>query len=188
MGRVPYNLAHQLHQRPGHRAVHRTHALRRFTHSVFVGGSAGVGTQHKFRGVRIAPYQRPDGVYVDPHLPRLGPRPTVSEVALRTALRQLGQPYVWGGAGPSTYDCSGLVMRAYARAGVRLTHYTGDQWNEARLIPARDALPGDLILFGHSLFHVAMYLGGGWMLNAPFTGHYVDVVPVWPHVAGIVRP
>jgi cell wall-associated NlpC family hydrolase len=127
-------------------------------------------------------------VYVDPTLPSLRGSPTVSEVALRAALRELGQPYVWGGAGPTTYDCSGLVMHSYARAGVRLVHYSGTQWNQGRLIPASDALPGDLVLFGDPIFHVAIYLGAGWMLNAPFTGHYVDVVPVWKHVAGIVRP
>jgi cell wall-associated NlpC family hydrolase len=118
----------------------------------------------------------------------LAHHPTVGEVALRAAMKQLGRPYVWGGAGPSTFDCSGLTMRAYARGGVRLTHFTGSQWNQGRLIPARDALPGDLILFGHPVFHVAMYLGAGWMLNAPFTGHYVDVAPVWKHVAGVIRP
>jgi cell wall-associated NlpC family hydrolase len=188
MGAVPYNLTHQLRRRPGHFGITRTRALRRFTHSVPVGGSAGVGTQNPFRGVRVAQFQKSDGVYVDPKLPGLDRHSTIGEVALRTALKELGQPYVWGGAGPATFDCSGLVMRAYARGGVRLTHFAADQWNEARLIPARDALPGDLIMFGHSLFHVAMYLGAGWMLNAPFTGHYVDVVPVLDRVAGVVRP
>lgn len=188
MGAVPYNLAHLVRHRPGHVGIRHTRALRPFAHPVPVGGSAGVGWNTRFRNSHPAPFQKADGVYVDPRLPRLHPYPTVSEVALRAALRRLGQPYVWGGAGPSTYDCSGLTMRAYARGGVRLAHFTGSQWNEGRLIPARDALPGDLILFGHSIFHVAMYLGAGWMLNAPFTGHYVDVLPVWKHVAGVVRP
>jgi hypothetical protein len=188
MGAVPFNLAHLEHHRPGHAAIARTRALHRFKHAVAVGGSAGVGTGRKWQGVRIAPFQRPDGVYVDPRLPRAGPHATIGEVALRTALRQLGQPYVWGGAGPATYDCSGLVRHSYGRAGVRLTHFSGSQWNEGRLIPARDALPGDLIMFGHPIYHVAIYLGAGWMLNAPFTGHYVDVLPVWNQVAGVVRP
>jgi cell wall-associated NlpC family hydrolase len=188
MGAVPYNLAHQEHHHPFHRRVLGTRALRRFSHSTPVGGSDGIGAETRFRGARPAPFQRPDGVYVDPRLPRPVRHATVGEVALRTALKELGQPYVWGGAGPSTFDCSGLVMHAYGQAGVRLTHFSGDQWNEGRLLPPRDALPGDLILFGHPIFHVAIYLGAGWMLNAPFTGHYVDVVPVWRHVAGVVRP
>jgi cell wall-associated NlpC family hydrolase len=187
MGPVPFHLAHQERHRPSHFAITATHTLQRFTHSVGVGGSAGVGDETRFRGVTPARFRKPDGVYVDPRLPSLH-RPTVGEVALRAALRELGQPYVWGGAGPATFDCSGLVMRSYARAGLRLTHFSGDQWNEGRLIPARDALPGDLILFGHPIFHVAIYLGAGWMLNAPFTGHYVDVLPVWKGVAGVVRP
>jgi cell wall-associated NlpC family hydrolase len=187
MGPVPYNLAHHIRHRPGHLRIRHTRALRRFGHRVPVGGSSGIGWNTRFRNSHPAPFQKPDGVYVVPRLPRLH-HPTVSEVALRTAMKQLGRPYVWGGAGPSTFDCSGLTMRAYARGGVRLTHFTGSQWNQGRMIPARDALPGDLILFGHSVFHVAMYLGAGWMLNAPFTGHYVDVTPVWRHVAGVIRP
>jgi cell wall-associated NlpC family hydrolase len=188
MGPVPYNLAHKERHPPRHAGIVGTHALRRFTHSVPIGGSAGLGLHSWFGNQPVAPIQTPDGVYVDPKLPGLDRRSTVGEVALRAALKKLGQPYVWGGAGPTAYDCSGLVMRAYARGGVRLAHYTVTQWNEGRRIPARDALPGDLILFGHSLFHVAMYLGAGWMLNAPFTGHYVDVVPVATNVAGVVRP
>jgi cell wall-associated NlpC family hydrolase len=187
MGPVPYHLAHQERRRPAHFAITRTRTLQRFSHSVGVGGSTGVGAETRFRGVTPARFRKPDGVYVDPKLPSLH-HATVSEMALRAALKELGQPYVWGGAGPATFDCSGLVMRAFARAGVPLTHFSGDQWNEGRLIPARDALPGDLILFGHPIFHVAIYLGAGWMLNAPFTGHYVDVVPVWAQVAGVVRP
>jgi hypothetical protein len=188
MGAVPYNLSHLRRHRPAHLAVHRTRALRRFHHAARVGASAGVGMARKFRGARVAPYQHPDGVYVDPRLPVLGAHATVGEVALRAAMRQLGQPYVWGGAGPTTYDCSGLVMHSYGRAGVRLTHFSGTQWNQGRLIPGRDALPGDLILYGNPIYHVAIYIGAGWMLNAPFTGHYVDVLPVWRHPAGLVRP
>jgi cell wall-associated NlpC family hydrolase len=187
MGPVPYYLSHPMRRRPHHFAITATHTLRRFTHSVAVGGSPGLGTQRHFRGATVARFRKPDGIYVDPTLPRLHD-PSVGDVALRAAMLELGQPYVWGGAGPSTFDCSGLVVRAYARAGLRLTHFSGDQWNEGRLIPARDAIPGDLILFGRPIFHVAIYLGAGWMLNAPFTGHYVDVLPVRDKVAGVVRP
>jgi cell wall-associated NlpC family hydrolase len=185
MGAVPYNLSHLMSHRPGHARRYKTRTLHRFRHAVFVRGAYGVGNHD---GARVAAFQRPDGMYVDPRLPRLPAGSTIAMVALRAAMREIGQPYVWGGAGPLTFDCSGLVMRAYARAGVRLDHYTGSQWNEGRLIRGRDALPGDLILFGNPVFHVGMYLGAGWMLNAPFTGHYVDVVPVEQHVAGVIRP
>jgi cell wall-associated NlpC family hydrolase len=192
MGQVPYELGHEMRRRPRHFTITATHTLRRFSHSVQVAGSAGIGTQGHKGGATAARFQKPDGVYVDPRLPVLD-HPTVGEVALRAALGRLGQPYVWAGAGPTTFDCSGLVRWAYARAGIVLTHFSGDQWNEGRLIPARDALPGDLILFANPISHVAMYLGAGWMLNAPYTGHYVDVVPVGAvplgsKVAGVVRP
>lgn len=187
MGAVPFTLSHRIAHRPGHRGVAATHTLRRFTHSVPIAGSAGFGMHRSYSGVVPARFQHPDGVYVDPQLPALR-HPTVAAVAIRAALSRLGQPYVWAAAGPVTFDCSGLVRWAYARAGLVLTHYTGDQWNEGRLIPPSDVLPGDLILFGRTLHHVGIYLAAGWMLNAPFTGHYVDVVPVGSQVAGIVRP
>lgn len=187
MGPVPFNLAHRLVHRPWHRHVTVTHTLRRFHARVYVGGSRGFGMGTTLGHARPAPYQRADGVYVDPHVP-MPAHPTVAAVAIRAALKKLGHPYVWAAAGPATFDCSGLVRYAYGRAGIRLTHYTGTQWNEGRLIPPRDALPGDLVLVGRTLHHVGIYLGSGWMLNAPFTGHYVDVVPVPTHVAGFVRP
>jgi cell wall-associated NlpC family hydrolase len=164
-----------------------THTLRRFHGAAYVGRSSGIGMDTIFRHARPAPFQRADGTYVDPHIP-MPAHPTVAAVAIRAGLKKLGQPYVWAAAGPATFDCSGLVRYAYGRAGLRLTHFTGSQWNEGRLIRARYALPGDLVLVGHTLHHVGIYLGAGWMLNAPFTGHYVDVVPVPSHIAGLVRP
>jgi cell wall-associated NlpC family hydrolase len=115
-------------------------------------------------------------------------------VALRSALQKLGQPYVWAAAGPSTFDCSGLTLWAYAHAGIHLTHFTGSQYNEGRLLKPKQVLPGDLILFDHLIggreviHHVGMYLGAGWMVNAPYTGQYVNVVRVPGSIAGIVRP
>jgi cell wall-associated NlpC family hydrolase len=187
MGPVPFNLSHPISRRPWHQRIGGTHTLRRFSRSAYVGGSAGIGMDKTFRHSRPGPFQRADGIYVDPNIP-LPPYPTVAAVAIRAALKELGQPYVWAAAGPDTFDCSGLVRYAYGRAGLRLTHYTGTQWNEGRLIRPMDALPGDLVLVGRTLHHVGIYLGAGWMLNAPFTGHYVDVVPVPSHVAGLVRP
>ena len=187
MGPVPFNLAHQIARKPWHRSIGATHTLRSFSRPAYVGGSTGIGMQTTFRHARPAPFQRADGVYVDPNIP-LPSYPTVAAVAIRAALKRLGQPYVWAAAGPDTFDCSGLVRYAYGRAGLRMTHYTGIQWNEGRLISPRDALPGDLVLVGRTLHHVGLYLGAGWMLNAPYTGHYVDVVPVPEHVAGLVRP
>lgn len=187
MGRVPFNLSHRIAHRPYHHRIYSTHTLNGFHGRAHVGISTGIGIRTMFRRARPAPFQRADGVYVDPTIPR-PTRPTVAAVALRSALKKLGHPYVWAAAGPDTFDCSGLVRWAYGRAGIVLTHYTGSQWNEGRLIAPRAALPGDLVLVGRSLHHVGIYLAAGWMLNAPFTGHYVDVVPVPRHIAGVVRP
>jgi cell wall-associated NlpC family hydrolase len=187
MGPLPTTLAHPLPTTPPHRHVVGTHLLLPFTHALPDAGSIGIGHDRTHDGATPASFQDPDGILVDPVLQRVK-HTTIGMVALRSALQNLGQPYVWGGAGPSTFDCSGLVQWAYAHAGLWLTHYTGDQWNEARRIPARDILPGDLILFGRTLHHVGIYLAAGWMLNAPYTGQYVNVVPVPGRVAGVVRP
>jgi NlpC/P60 family len=186
MGPLPYAFENRLLKRPSHRHITRTRTLRSFVHAVPTPSSNGVGHRKTADGVAPARFRPVDGVYVQPRLP-LPVDPTIAIVALRTALGALGQPYVWAGSGPSVYDCSGLVMRAYGSAGIALVHHAATQWNEGRLLPPRDVLPGDLIMFGDPIFHVGIYLGAGWMLNAPFTGHYVDVVPVPIGVAGVVR-
>jgi cell wall-associated NlpC family hydrolase len=81
-----------------------------------------------------------------------------------------------------------LVQWAYAHAGLELAHHAAYQWNEGRLIPGKDILPGDLIMFGRPIVHVGMYVGAGWMVNAPYTGQYVNLMAVPNHVAGVVRP
>jgi len=188
MGPVPYNLSHQLQPRAQHRRVTLTHTLHRFRHAVHVGTSRGLGMHRRHDHKLPAPRQQADGVYVDPTLPGLPAAPSVAMVAIRAAMTKLGQPYVWAAAGPDTFDCSGLVRWAYGKAGLALLHYTGFQWNQGRRVPARDVLPGDLVLFYKSLSHIGIYLGSGWMLNAPYTGQYVSVMPVHGKVAGIIRP
>lgn len=188
MGPVPYNLAHPLRPRARHQRVTLTHTLQLFRHPVHVGTSSGLGMHRKHDHVMPAPRQQPDGVYVDPVLPPLPSDPSIAMVAIRAAMTKLGQPYVWAAAGPDTFDCSGLVRWAFGKAGLPLLHFTGFQWNEGRLVAPRDVLPGDLVLFYRDVSHVGIYLGAGWMVNAPFTGQYVNVVPVHGRVAGIVRP
>jgi len=193
MGRVPHNLRHHVWHRLGHRHITRTRALRPFRHAVPDPGSPGIGVHAVHGGSTAAPFRAPDGVYVQPKLAAIS-EPTIGMVALRTALGRIGQPYVWAGGGPITFDCSGLTQWAYAHAGIHLVHYTGSQWNQGRLIKPRQILPGDLILFsswsgGRQLIHhVGMYLGAGWMVNAPYTGQYVNVVKVPSGIAGVVRP
>ena len=100
-------------------------------------------------------------------------------IAIRTALSFLGVPYVWGGASRSGVDCSGLVMLAYDAAGIFLPHYSGAQFADTVRVPLFDLQPGDLLFYGYNGDeHVAMYLGHGEMIEAPYTGARVHITPV----------
>jgi cell wall-associated NlpC family hydrolase len=112
---------------------------------------------------------------------------SIGAQALRFALTRQGDEYVWAAAGPDTFDCSGLVMWAYAQVGISLEHFTGDQWNEGEHIPLSELAPGDLV-FEFNLDHVGMYVGNGLFLDAPSTGQVVQIQPIdWPEVDGAVR-
>jgi cell wall-associated NlpC family hydrolase len=101
--------------------------------------------------------------------------------ALNYAESQIGKPYQWGASGPDTYDCSGLVMWAYAQVGVNVDHWTGFQWNEGAHIPLSDLRAGDLVFFAtntnnpNTIHHVGMYIGDGQMVEAPYTGANVRI-------------
>ena len=98
-----------------------------------------------------------------------------AQIAVQVAQAQLGKPYVWGAAGPDSFDCSGLTMFAYAQAGISLPHYTGAQWNQGRHVSQSELQPGDLIFFGQDLGHVGMYVGNGNFIHAPHTGDVVKI-------------
>lgn len=102
-----------------------------------------------------------------------------ADIAVRTALSYLGVPYVWGGASRSGVDCSGLVMLAWEAAGVDLPHYSGAQYEDTVHIPLSDIQPGDLLFYGYDGDeHVAMYVGNGIMIEAPYTGAVVHLTPI----------
>ena len=116
------------------------------------------------------------------------PGNSIGVQALRWALTRQGDPYVWGAAGPNQFDCSGLVMWAYAHVGISLEHYTGDQWNEGEHISRSQLQPGDLVFFFPDIGHVGMYVGNGLMVDAPDFGQPVQVQPVfWSAFVGAVR-
>ena len=103
------------------------------------------------------------------------PLPAPSEVAGRAmqfALGEVGKPYVWGATGPLSYDCSGLMLRAYESAGVTLPRVSRQQYWAGAQLPVRQAQPGDLLFWAYdtsnpdSIHHVAMYLGNGQMVEA----------------------
>lgn len=113
---------------------------------------------------------------------------TVGLVALRAALTKRGDWYVWGAAGPSTFDCSGLVVWAFAQEGISLPHYTGSLWNSGMHVSRADLEPGDLVFFFADLSHVGIYIGNGLMVAAPSTGQAIQVQPVfWDAYVGAVR-
>jgi cell wall-associated NlpC family hydrolase len=102
---------------------------------------------------------------------------TVGEIALRAALTRQGDPYVWAAAGPNEFDCSGLVVWAFAQEGISLPHYTGDLWNLGVHVSESDLEPGDLVFF-FGLDHVGIYIGDGLMVDAPTQGQNVQVQPI----------
>ncbi len=103
------------------------------------------------------------------------------QVAMAFAESQIGKPYRWGGAGPATYDCSGLTMVAWAKAGVSMPHSAQDQYNMTARVPLSELQPGDLVFFGTptDVYHVGMYVGGGSMVDAPETGQNVMIQPIY---------
>jgi len=113
---------------------------------------------------------------------------TVGTVALRAALSRRGDPYIWGAAGPDAFDCSGLVVWAFAQEGITLPHYTGYLWNSGMHVSRDNLEPGDLVFFFADLSHVGMYIGNGLMVAAPSTGQTVQVQAVfWNAYVGAVR-
>ena len=129
--------------------------------------------------------------YTNGAIPRVYGR-QASEYVIRRAESQMGVPYSWGGgnaAGPSRgidsgagtvgFDCSGLILYAFAGVGIKLDHYSGSQYNEGRKIPSSQMRRGDVIFYGPGgSQHVTLYLGDGQMLEAPYTGSSVKVSPV----------
>lgn len=97
-----------------------------------------------------------------------------AQTAINFALAQLGEPYAWGGTGPGSWDCSGLVMKAWAAAGISLPRVVGPQYAATKHISASQLQPGDLVFYG-SMSHVGMYLGKGRVIHAPRPGRSVEI-------------
>lgn len=129
--------------------------------------------------------------YTNGAIPRVYGR-QASEYVIQRAGSQMGVPYSWGGgnaagasrgidSGANTvgFDCSGLILYAFAGVGIKLPHYSGSQYNAGRKIPSSQMRRGDVIFYGPGgSQHVTLYLGNGQMLEAPYTGSHVKISPV----------
>jgi peptidoglycan DL-endopeptidase CwlO len=121
-----------------------------------------------------------------------GSTSTQAGKAVAFAYAQLGKPYQWGATGPGAYDCSGLVQAAWSAAGVSIPRTTYDQWASLPHVSTSALEPGDLLFFD-GIGHVAMYVGGGYMIDAPRTGLNVEKVSIntsWyqASLVGAARP
>ena len=110
--------------------------------------------------------ETPEGATVVP--------PSGHQGVVGVALSYLGTPYVWAGASPGGFDCSGLVMYAYSQVGISLPHSSYAMWGDGTPVPRDQLEPGDLVFFD-GLGHVGLYIGGGQFVHAPHTGDVVKV-------------
>ena len=104
---------------------------------------------------------------------------SLGATAVEAALEQVGDPYQWGASGPEAFDCSGLTMYAWAQAGVALPHSSAGQYAATPRVDQSDLQPGDLLFHGSPIHHVGMYIGGGQMVEAPYTGAVVRVTSAY---------
>lgn len=107
-----------------------------------------------------------------------GPASGSAAAAVQFAYAQLGKPYVYGGTGPDSYDCSGLTMRSWEAGGVSLPRTAAEQQSAVPAVSLSALQPGDLVFFGVPAYHVAIYIGGGRIIQAPHTGADVEITPL----------
>jgi len=118
-----------------------------------------------------------------------GPASGRAAVAVKTAYAQLGDPYVYGAAGPGSFDCSGLTMYSWAAAGVSLPHSSSAQYGAVRHVSMSELQPGDLVFYYSPISHVGIYIGGGKIIDAPYPGLSVHISGLYSMpVAGAGRP
>lgn len=120
----------------------------------------------------------------------LPPAPNArAQIAVNFAKAQIGKPYVYGAAGPRSFDCSGLTMAAWAAAGVSMSHGSSDQAYEFPAVSEKDIQPGDLVIYYGSMHHVGIYVGANQVIHAPYSGTVVQYAPLHSMpVVRIVRP
>jgi cell wall-associated NlpC family hydrolase len=133
---------------------------------------------------------------IDDPFAALQPSSPIGERAVALAEQYLGVPYVWAGADPSGFDCSGLVMFVYRQLRIGLPHFSGSQWYSGERVPIGELAPGDLVFFDMGPSgpgHVGMYIGDGKFIEAPHTGAAVQISSLFDPTRGLsyvgaVRP
>ncbi len=151
--------------------------------------SAGIKSEIKrlreqqARAARLAAQASWGGISVPPVDPNSPGHPEIVAIAQR----YFGVPYVWGGASPSGFDCSGLTMYCYAQIGIAMYHGATVQQQQSTPVALSDMRPGDLVFFGNATFshHVAIYAGGNAVIEAPHTGDVVRYGPLYGRDAWI---
>ncbi|MEU6279221.1 C40 family peptidase [Streptomyces sp. NPDC047028] len=121
------------------------------------------------------------GTIVAPGLSADASAATMATKALRVAASKKGSPYQWGATGPRRFDCSGLTLYSYKKAGKKLPRTAAQQYNRTHHISAGHRKPGDLVFFhyGSSVYHVGIYAGKGKIWHAPRTGDVVKLEKLW---------
>ncbi|WP_236788813.1 C40 family peptidase [Amycolatopsis sp. GM8] len=119
--------------------------------------------------------------------PNLPAPSSAAQQAINVALSKLGSSYVWGATGPSTFDCSGLTLYSYGKAGISLPRTSQAQSGTGMAVSRSQLQPGDLVFFGSPVHHVGIYLGDGKMVHAPDTGDVVKISPLQNDYSGARR-
>ncbi len=152
-------------------------------------------TQQKALLAQLTPAQQavasPGGVTKSTNTVYTGTTATQAGKAVQFAYNQIGKPYAWGGTGPGSFDCSGLTQASWAAAGVSIPRVSYDQMSDLPAVSLSDLQPGDILGFaGNS--HVGVYVGGGFLIDAPQTGEDIQKVALsgWykSELDGAVRP
>ncbi len=124
-----------------------------------------------------------------PAVPPPAPASGRAAIALAWAARELGKPYVWAAAGPDAFDCSGLTMFVWGKAGVALPHLASAQMGIGTPVARSQLQPGDLVFFYQPVEHVGIYVGNDMMIHAPTEGDVVRYASLdWFPFAGATRP
>jgi cell wall-associated NlpC family hydrolase len=134
--------------------------------------------------------QQQSGGFGNQKAPTNLPAPSgAAAIAVNAAKAQLNKPYQYAAAGPDTFDCSGLTMFAWAKAGVGMAHFAATQYSEFPHVPISQLAPGDLVFYGSPIHHVGMFVGNGTMIEAPHTGAFVRYSSIYrSDFVGASRP